>query len=212
MTIFDYYYRRRHLDRTTAIAISTGSALAHRNDTDALVLDFALPIPVRFGPYTGRRGTSETTIALAYLPVVASRLWLWPNRPLRLVQMFDADNRCAICRIDFATLPHYRNHECYQTDLYLDMFVTPDETEYAILDEDELELALSMGLISARQHDSIQTQAHELVQLLEQGQFGAWLTATCAAPFDIARLESKRETFQRTSGIDEPDGWPEGID
>jgi hypothetical protein len=76
---FDYYYRRRHLDGTTGIAISTGLALARRDDAGTLVFDYPLLKPRMMGPYSGRRGAMQASIALAHGLPVAMCLWLWPE-------------------------------------------------------------------------------------------------------------------------------------
>jgi hypothetical protein len=117
MIQFDYYYRRRYLDGTTGIAISTGPALVQRDDANGFVLDYPLLGPRMMGPYRGRRGAAQTKIALAHGLPVASRLWLWPERPLRLIELFDEVGRRTLYRIDFATPPRRLAHTCYQTDL-----------------------------------------------------------------------------------------------
>jgi hypothetical protein len=208
---FDYYYRRRHLDGTTGIAISTGSALAQRDDTGALVLDYPLLGPRMMGPYPGRRGATQTTIALAHGLPVATRLWLWPDRPLRLIELFDAAGRRTLYRDDFATTPWRLGPMYYQTDLYLDLFVAADETDYSILDEDELEIAHANGLISADLCGRILAQLDQLTELLESGQFGAWLRATCPASFDLALLTSPRDWLNRDFAVGEHDDWPEEL-
>lgn len=212
MIQFDYYYRRRHLDGTTGIAISAGLALARRDDADAFVLDYPLLEPRMAGPYPGRRGAMQTSIALAHGLPVATRLWLWPDRPLRLIELFDSMGRRTLYRVDFATPPRRVGHICYQTDLYLDLFAAADETDYAILDEDELKVARARGLIAADVCDQVEAQLDTLADLLEHGQFGAWLRATCPLPFDLALLASSRDWLNRDFAVDAHDGWPEGIE
>ncbi|HEY3229132.1 MAG TPA: DUF402 domain-containing protein, partial [Roseiflexaceae bacterium] len=168
--------------------------------------------PKNMGPYAGRRGAVQTNIALAQGLPVATRLWLWQDRPLRLIEFFDDAGRRTLYRIDFATLPRRMGHACYQTDLYLDLFVAADETDYAILDEDDLELARASGLISADLCAQVLAQADQLADLLERGQFGAWLHATCLDPFDLALLNGRRDWLNRGIARGERDGWPEGID
>jgi hypothetical protein len=209
---FDYNYRRRHLDGTTGIAISTGLALARRDAAGALVLDYPLLKPRMAGPYSGRRGCALASIALAHGLPVAMRLWLWLDRPLRLIELFDGMGRCTLYRVDFATPPRRVGNTCYQTDLYLDLFVAADETDYSILDEDELEMARAHGLISADVCDRVQAQLDTLADLLEHGRFGAWLRATCPILFDLALLTSSRDWLNQDFAIGEHDGWPEGID
>ena len=212
MIRFDYHYRRRHLDGTTGIAISTGPALARRDDAGALVLDYLLLEPRAMGPYPGRRGATQTSIALAQGLPVATRLWLWHDRPLRLIELFDDVGRRTLYRVDFATLPRRMDHICYQTDLYLDLFVSADKTDYAILDEDELEIARFQGLIRADLYARILGELDNLANLLERGQFGAWLRTACSDRFDLALLTSRRDWQNRGFAAGERDGWPEGID
>jgi hypothetical protein len=209
---FDYYYRRRHLNGTTGIAISTGLALARRDDSDALVLDYPLVAPRTMGPYPGRRGTRQTEIALAHGLPVATRLWLWPDRPLRLIELFDDAGRRTLYRVDFATPPRRLGDTCYQTDLYLDLFVAADETDYSILDEDELELARASGLMSAELCSRILARLDELTEILERGRFGAWLRATCSAAFDLALLAGDRTWLRQDFAAGEHDGWPKELD
>jgi hypothetical protein len=209
---FDYYYRRRHLDGTTGIAVSTGPALAQRDDGGALVLDYPLLAPRMMGPYPGRRGATQTTIGLAQGLPVATRLWLWPDRPLRLIELFDDSGRRTLYRVDFATLPQRLGSTCYQTDLYLDLFVAADETDYSILDEDELEVARANGLISAELCSRILAQLDQLTELLENGRFGAWLRATCPASFDLARLTGPRDWLNQDFAVGEHDDWPKELD
>jgi hypothetical protein len=209
---FDYYYRRRHLDGSTGIAISTGLALARRDDASALVLDYLLLEPRTMGPYPGRRGAAQANIALANGIPVATRLWLWHDRPLRLIEFFDDAGRRTLYQVDFATPPRRVGHACYQTDLYLDLFVAADEMDYAILDEDELETARAAGLISAELCAHVLAQGDELADALEHGQFGAWLHATCPDPFDLALLNSRRNWLNHSFAPGERDGWPEEMD
>ena len=125
MISLEYFYRRRHLDGTTAITITSGAVLAQRDDAEAWVFDDRLTGPTFTDPVSGRRSTSSVTI-LRTTPV-AVRLWLWPDRPLRLYQYFDAAGDATVYRIDFATYPRRHRHVVYQTDLYLDLFATADE-------------------------------------------------------------------------------------
>jgi len=207
MISLEYFYRRRHLDGTTAITITSGAVLAQRDDAEALVFDDRLTGPTFTDPVSGRRSTSSVTI-LRTTPV-AVRLWLWPDRPLRLYQYFDAAGDATVYRIDFATYPRRHRHVVYQTDLYLDLFATADERDYAILDEDELAIAQERGLVSQKISAAILAQADELVELLEHRQFGVWLASWCDAPFDLAALGEQPERGYREHAPGETDGWRE---
>jgi predicted RNA-binding protein associated with RNAse of E/G family len=131
---------------------------------------------------------------------------------LRLLQQFDAAGQATLYRIDFATLPHRHRWTIHQTDKYLDLFIAADQSEYALLDEDELAAAYDQGLITADLRDRILAQAGELVDLLEAGQFGAWLATWLNAPFDLAQLTVKPSWTYREYGPGQPDGWPAGVD
>lgn len=206
---FNYHYRRRHLDNTTGISITTGPAIGRRDDHEAAVFDYVLAGPSFHSPVTGRRGCAIRTIARP--PATAVRLWLWPARPLRILQQFSAAGLTTLYRIDFATPPQRHGDAIFQTDLYLDIFVAADTHDYVIQDEDELSLARSRELITPEQHERILAQCDELVQLLEGGGFADWLAATCAAPFNLAELRGERGWLYRGSAPGEADGWPEGI-
>jgi hypothetical protein len=204
---FGYHYRRRHLDGTHAIAITTGTVLAHRDTPDASVFDYLLAGPIFTEPVSGRRGTA--TVIIARPTPLAVRLWLWPERPLRLYQFFDAAGQPTVYRVDFATYPQRHNHAVYQTDLYLDLFATPDEHDYAILDEDELAIAQERGLITDKLSAVILSQAEQLAELLEGRQLAAWLAGWCDVPFDLAVLGEKPDWAYRKHSPGDPDGWPE---
>ena len=202
-----YHYRRRYLDGDTGISTSSGAALARRDDSRAWVFDYLLAGPIFVQPVSGRRGASSVTIARP--APVATRLWLWPDRPLRLLQFFDAAGQPTIYRVDFATYPRRHGYALYQTDLYLDLFATPDERDYAIMDEDELAIAREQGLIAPGLSDAILSQADQLAELLDRRQLGAWLTSWCADPFDLGALHEKPAWAHREHAPGEPDGWPE---
>ena len=206
---FDYHYRRRHVSGDTGISISTGPALLRRNDSQVWVCDYLLAHPLYTHPVTGRRGTRTVTIARP--EPQAARLWLWPDRPLRLVQQFDAAGQITLYRIDFATLPRRQHWTIHQTDMYLDLFVTADQREYIILDEDELAIAYEQGLITPGLREQVLAQADEFVELLETGQFGAWLATYYNGPFDLTALTMPGWTYLKY-GPGEPDGWPAGVD
>ena len=210
MSELNYYYRRRHLDRSTGISITTGPALVQRHDVEAWVFDYRLSGPSFHAPIRGRRGARTTTIALP--PAVAARLWLWPDRPLRILQQFNTAGKTTHYRVDFATTPQLSAGIIYQTDLYLDLFISANTYNYAIEDEDELELAIVRGVITANVGRRVVAQCKELARMLERGSFRAWLATTCATPFAVAPLGKNRTWLHRSVAPGEADGWPEGID
>ena len=206
MMPFAYHYRRRHLDGIIAIGSMSGMVLARRDDAQVGVFDYLIAGPILFAPVSGRRST--TTVTIARPTPVAARLWLWPEQPLRLIQFFDAAGVATVYRIDFATCPLRHDHVIYQTDLYLDIFATPDERDYAILDEDELAIAHDRGLITDQLSAAILAQADWLAELLEGSRLGVWLASYCATPFDLAALGAKADWAHHEYAPGEPDGWP----
>jgi predicted RNA-binding protein associated with RNAse of E/G family len=56
------------------------------------------------------------------------------------------------------------------TDLFLDLWVSPD-LRYEVLDEDELEDALSKGLITKGLYEKAKKELRKLVAIVEQGKF-----------------------------------------
>jgi hypothetical protein len=189
-----------------AIGSMVGHALARRDDAHAWVFDYLIAGPIFADPVSGRRGAASVTITRP--APVAARLWLWPERPLRLLQFFDAAGSATIYRVDFATYPRRQAHAIYQTDLYLDLFATPDERDYAILDEDELVVAHECGLITEQLRADILSQAEWLAELLEGRRLGAWLANWCAAPFGMAALGETPDWIYSEYAPGEPYGWP----
>jgi hypothetical protein len=181
--------------------------LARRDTPDVSVFDYQIAGPIFTESVSGRRGTATVTIARPN--PLAVRLWLWPDRPLRFYQFFDSTGAPTVYRVDFATCPLRRDHTFYQTDLYLDLFATPDERDYAILDEDELAVAFERGLLSHQLRADILAQAEQLVALLEARRLGAWLASYCDARFDLAALGEKPIWAYRKYAPGEPDGWLE---
>lgn len=202
-----YHYRRRHFDGIHAIGVTDGAVLARKDTPEVGVFDYPIAGPIFAEPVSGRRGTA--TVIIRRSAPAAVRLWLWPARPLRLYQFFDASGGMTVYRVDFATYPLRRKHTIYQTDLYLDLFATPDERDYAILDEDELAIALQRGLIDDQLRADIVAQADQLAELLEAHEFGAWLASYCDEPFDLAALGERPDWIFRDVMPGEPDGWPE---
>ncbi|HEY0601328.1 MAG TPA: DUF402 domain-containing protein [Herpetosiphonaceae bacterium] len=210
MTIhFEYHYRRRHLSGPIGIATASGEMLVQRDDPAAFVVDYLWSGPRYTEPVTGRRGTGTATIARP--PAAALRLWLWPERPLRLLEHVDAAGQTLLYRIDFATPPHRLGNACYQTDLYLDLFASPDEKDYAILDEDELEIATERQLITPELSDRIKRELEQLVARLEARRLRAWLHGICAAPYSAERLSTAPDWLYQEIDPGAAGAWPEDV-
>ena len=207
-----FYRRRHHRDGHSFVVHSAGPALLQRDDAHGLVFDYRFAPSLRIKSVTGRQGTGSATITPMLNPAVAARLWVWPDRPLRVVQFFNAGGYCIIYRVDFATPPQRKAYGFYQTDLYLDFLIANDGKRYAILDEDELELAFAAGLISAFWRTRVLDWSAQLVELLDAGQFRVWLTSSCSNRFDLTRMPHKRKWTGRAWAVGEPDDWPEGYD
>jgi hypothetical protein len=210
VSLLEYQYRRRYLDGETGISIVAGITRARPDDADVWVFDYLLAEPLFTTPVVGRRGTSIVTLARP-LPA-AVRLWLWPNRPLRILHYFDATGQPTLYRVDFATRPQRHANTIYQTDLYLDLFTTPDEREYAILDEDEFAEAIALGLVPTGIREQILAQSEQLVALLEARQLGAWLASRQIAAFNIQLLGETPIASHSLYLRGEADGWPEERD
>jgi predicted RNA-binding protein associated with RNAse of E/G family len=56
------------------------------------------------------------------------------------------------------------------TDLFLDLWVAPD-LRYRVLDEEELEAALTKGWITKRLYETAKKELKKLIALVEQGRF-----------------------------------------
>ena len=210
MIRLEYRYRRRYLDGSAGIVVSSGPALVRRSDRVAYVVDYVWGGPNFVDPVVGRRG--QTIARIVRPPMRAVRLWLWPRRPMRVMQQFGANGRCTLYRIDFATPARRVGGTWYQTDAYLDLFATADGRDYAILDEDELAAAVERGIVASDLHACILAQLDELVDLLEADKFGGWLNEICSARFDLHVLPIAHTWSYQEFGPGEADSWPEGMD
>lgn len=208
MTAFIYHYRRRHLDRTVAIDIASGPLRFHRDDGDGLIVDLLLQRPRAHGDAAGRRNNGTSVIQRPL--TAAARLWLWRRRPMRLMQMFDAEGVCAYHRIDFASAPWRRGPVCYQTDLYLDLFAKSDGSDYAIQDEDELALAVERGLLNASMRDRVLHECAALTASLEQGRYLESLGPLAEQPFDYAPRPDAFRWTHRNFRVGQRYRWPRG--
>src|SRR5262249_50974843 len=138
------------------------------------------------------------------------RLWAWRSRPLWIFEMYAPDGVLAATRIDFATPLVEHEGALYQTDLYLDVFIAADGRQFLVEDEDELELARRIALISREQYELVREQQRELIDVLRTGRFAAWLGSR--PPFDPAAIPPYRGSTGRYIQPGEPDGWPAGVD
>lgn len=120
--------------------------------------------------------------------VFAARTWWWTERALRLIQVFDAVGQLVTHRVDFASRPTRDGDRVFQTDWYLDLFVSGDGRRYVIDDEDELAQAVSQHLVTEEQADEAREQCAFLVRLVEDGSLAAWLETQCSTPFELALL------------------------
>lgn len=205
MQQFTHHYRRRYFDGTDGISLTSGEAVVHRDDDAAFVADFRWGGPPM--SMLARRSDGGA-IELSPRRATGVRLWLWWDRPLRLLEAFDGAGETLSHRIDFATTPLRLNGATYQTDLYLDLFISGDLTDHLIEDEEELEEALERGLLSGVLRDRVVAQCGELVELVRTRRWLEWLDATCDEPRSIDGLAahdwSHRE-MRATNG----DKWPE---
>ena len=203
-----YYRRRHHRDGHSYIVHSSGPALIRRADY-GLVIDYYFAPSREQRPVSGRQGKHHRTIEPASNPASAARLWVWEDRPLRIVQFFDPSGRTIVYRIDLATPPLRTPQAFYQTDLYLDVFLGADGSSYIIQDEDELEIAFAAGLISDVLRSQALTWTERIVDLLDRGRFLDWLATACPTRFTIEMLPGVRAWTSREWKAGEADGWPE---
>lgn len=206
---FSYQYRRRKPSGKTNISLTSGPVFAPVYTDQLRVLDYPLARSAYTSPVTGRRGTQNITIERP--TPSANRLWLWADLPIRFMQQFNQQNQCILFRIDFASLPTFRETAIYQTDLFLDLYVTADQQRYAILDEDELEEALQHNLLDATMHQQIVECCNELVARAEDKQLYAWLASFCDIPFDNNRLLTPPNWTYHHYKAGEHTIWPEGV-
>jgi hypothetical protein len=208
----DHFYRRRfvHEPGLRHVFHDYGPALVWRDDSDCWGCDF---VPADAAPLAPMKGRDIDGRPGVIIPIREEcrygRLWAWRARPLWIFEMYGPDGVLAATRIDFATpLAGYAG-ALYQTDLYLDVFVAADGGKFLVEDEDELETARGIGLISHEQYRLVRAQQRELIGVLGAGNLAAWLGLR--PPFDPAAIPPYRGSIGRYIRPDEDDGWPEGM-
>lgn len=192
-----FEYRRRHLDGTISVATTAGPVGVQR-DATAFVGDY------RWG---GRAMTSlwrdgAGAAKLEPRPILGVRIWLIHDEPIRILQEFDEAGVCRTYRVDFATRSLRSGNVIYQTDLYLDLFITGDARDQIIEDEHELAIAVEQRLISSATADRLTERCEAYVQMLRTGRWQAWLASICDAPL-VTGL-TPHQTRMRASDA----GWP----
>lgn len=178
----EHHYRRRLLTGEVHVSTSVGPAWIAHDTSKLLVVDHL---------WGGHEITSlwdREGVQLEYLEVFAARTWWWADRSLRLIQAYDAAGELLTYRIDFASHPRRDGEAVYQTDWYLDLFVSGDGRRFVIDDEDELAEAITRHLITAQQATEAHEQCAFLVQRIEDASLAEWLLTQCSTPFELERL------------------------
>ncbi len=75
---------------------------------------------------------------------------------------------------DIVTPPKLSGDWIELTDLFLDLWVSPD-LRYRILDEDELEEALKKGWINRQLYEKAKKELWKLIRMVEKGRFPPYL-------------------------------------
>lgn len=212
MHVPDYFYRRRFVREQGLRHVfhDYGPALVWRDDDDYWGYDFCLAESAPTGSMPGLDLAGQPgVIAPAQSEWRYGRLWAWRSRPLASFAMYGPDGTLVGTRIDFATPLAEHGGARYQTDLYLDVFISADRAQILIADQDELEEARGSGLISHEQHQLVLAQQRELVDILYDGTFDSWLGPQPV--FDPALLPPYRGSVGRYIQPGQPDGWPKEL-
>jgi hypothetical protein len=208
----EYYYRRRFVREPGLRHVfhDFGPALVWRDDAECWACDFFQDTVAPIDTFKGIDPEGQPGLIVpARAKCRFGRLWAWRSRPLSIFAMFAADATLAATRVDFATPLSEHGGALYQTDLYLDIFISADERRFLVDDEDELEAARPLGFISAAHYRQVCEQQRELLAILRMGSFDAWLGPQ--PPFDPTRLPAYRSSVGRYIQPHEPDGWPEAL-
>ncbi|HEY1012912.1 MAG TPA: hypothetical protein VGE07_09445 [Herpetosiphonaceae bacterium] len=189
----DTFYRRRLLDGRHYIFHTHGFGRRIQDTADVLVFDWRHNSPHLMADVAGwGAGTPRSRLFAPDQIRAYGRSFWWRSRPLNIAQQFNQDGGLIVTRVDFATPAVTTASGTYQTDLYLDCFIAPDNETFLIEDEDEVEAASQRGLISPAQRATIEAALEEVVELLRERRWAGWLDAVAGAPFDHRLLPTPR--------------------
>ena len=87
-----------------------------------------------------------------------------------VLKVYDENGEFRGLYIDVLAYSKRNGNTLEMLDLFLDIFVFPDGRAF-LLDEDELEMALSYGLIDRETFDFAYRVAREIIEKAERGQF-----------------------------------------
>jgi predicted RNA-binding protein associated with RNAse of E/G family len=122
----------------------------------------------------------------------------WPNVRHAVLALWEADSRFAGWYVNLET-PLGRDGRCYDfVDHFLDVLVPPDGTTWSWKDEDELEEAVRLGILSAE----------ETVALRREGERAAHRVLEREPPFDRDWASWRPDPAWRVPTL--PEGWDRG--
>ncbi len=204
------WYRRRFLDGDIhATCYSAGLYVAHA--TAALtVVDVAEPHPKPLVHHGGWRSEFPRSRLFEHSAEWHyTRLWFWHACPLHIAQLCDAQGHAIVQRIDFATPALRTSTGIYQTDLYLDCFISADGLQFLVEDEDEVQAAHAKGLLSQAQQTLIENELTFILTLLRGQRWNSWINALAPTPLNPALLIEPR--VASSHWLTAADHWPEDV-
>ncbi|MCC6385886.1 MAG: DUF402 domain-containing protein [Dehalococcoidia bacterium] len=205
---FVSHYRRRFSDGTCVVSSSEGPAAIALETADLLVLDLAIAGRPKANLLTKEERGGRAMKQIEVRP--QQRLWLFKKRPLRMLELYTHQGAHAGFRVDFATPPVEHEGAWYQTDHYVDLFVTPGGTDWVSSDEDELAEAVDNGIVTLEVARAMLQECDALAKEVGRGRWLEWVESLCDAPFDLtSTLEPHTVTSAHHEGP-APEGWPRG--
>ena len=201
VAVFEYHYLRKLADGRRMITVQGGEGLVRRDDGLAFVADIAWAR--RLADVLTPAGRPERLTT----PVAGARLWLWRERPWRMFEFFAPGGERAGYRIDFTSQLAMTGGVFHQVDLYLDLFVDPAGERHLVEDDEELDEAVTLGLMDAREATTLREECRALVANVVAGRWRAELDAVCAAPFELAAVPVTFAFLDRRHPPGEQGGW-----
>ncbi len=187
------YYRRRFFDGRQHVFHSYGAGRVVCDNADVLVLDWSVGAPQRITDGVG--WSIDAPRSQLFHPEAMrafGRSWWWRSRPMNVMTAYDPQGQIVIQRIDFASKAMTLGNCMYQTDLYLDCFVAADGITHLVEDQDEVEEAENVGLLSTAQRRMIEAELTIVQAKLVAGTWFDWLEVQAGAPFNHHLLTHAR--------------------
>lgn len=204
MADFAYHYLRRHATGERMLTVHSGDVHVRRDDPGLLLVDCA------WKRLSADLLTPSGPLRRVPVAVRGARLWLWRDRPWRLLELFGPSGSHEGYRIDFTTPLASARGIHHQVDLYLDLFMDPDATRHLVDDDDELTEAAHLGLASDAQCAELRAECARIVSVVEAGAWQAWLASEFDAPFDIAAIPATFGFKDHDFTPNEPFSWVGG--